>query len=48
MNFRKVPTRSFQGIFYSLAGLFLINDSGLHWFLLSLNNNKAIRAPKSG
>jgi hypothetical protein len=30
MNFRKVPTRSFQGNFYSLAGPFFINSSGLH------------------
>ena len=31
MNFRKVPTRSFQENFYSLAGPFLINGPGLHW-----------------
>jgi hypothetical protein len=31
MNFRKVPTKSFQGNFCSLADPFFINGSGLHW-----------------
>jgi hypothetical protein len=31
MNLRKVPTRSFQRNFHSLASPFLINGSGLNW-----------------
>jgi hypothetical protein len=35
-----VPTKSFQEKFYSLAGPFLINGSGLHWsYQVSIKTN---------